>query len=69
MIQARVSDKYQVVIPEEVRKKFNIRKRQKLTFVTVGNHIELIPDRDIAEMEGAFPGLTSEALRDEEDRY
>ena len=69
MNQVTVSDKYQVVIPEEIRKRFNIRKRQKVTFLTIGNRIELVPDRDIRELKGAWPELTTDGLRDHEDRY
>lgn len=68
MNQVTVSSKYQVVIPQEIRKKLNIHKGQKMLMVAHGNTIELIPNRDIAEMQGAFPGLTTEGFREEVDR-
>jgi AbrB family looped-hinge helix DNA binding protein len=69
MNEVTVSSKYQVVIPLEIRTEMSIRKGQKMRVIRCGNRIELIPKRTIAEMEGAFPGLSSEGLRDEEDRF
>lgn len=69
MSQVTVSSKYQVVIPQEIRERLRIRKGQKMQMLAIGSRIEMIPDLDIREMEGAFPGLSSEGLRDEEDRF
>lgn len=69
MSQVTVSSKFQVVIPLEIRKQFKIHAGQKMTVLAIGNRIQLVPDRDISELRGAFPELTIEGLRDEEDRY
>lgn len=69
MNEVTVSSKYQIVIPRELRSEMGIHKGQKLRVVRCGNRLEVIPARTIAEMEGAFPGLSSEGLRDEDDRY
>jgi AbrB family looped-hinge helix DNA binding protein len=68
MPQVTVSSKYQVVIPRELRERLKIRKGQKMLMLAIGNRIELVPDRDISEMKGIFPGLSTEGIRDEEDR-
>lgn len=69
MNDVTVSSKFQVVIPRELRAEMNIRAGQKMRMIRFGNRIELIPARTVAEMKGAYPGLTSEGIRDEEDRY
>lgn len=69
MNEVTVSSKYQVVIPLEIRSEMHIDKGQKMRMVRCGNRIELIPARSIAEMEGAFPGLSSKGVREEDDRY
>jgi len=69
MNQVTVTSKYMVVIPKEVRKQAKIRKGQKMTMIAIGDRVEMIPVPDIREMAGAFPGLTSEGMRDEEDRF
>ena len=68
MSQVTVSSKYQVVIPLEVRKQLGIRKGQKMSVVVLGDVIELVPDRDIRELKGAFPGVSTEDIREEADR-
>ncbi|MHB0935363.1 MAG: AbrB/MazE/SpoVT family DNA-binding domain-containing protein [Armatimonadota bacterium] len=68
MTRVTVSSKYQVVIPTEIRRAMNIRKGQSLSMVNMGGVIELVPDRDIREMRGAFPQLTLDDIRDESDR-
>ena len=68
MTRVSVSSKYQVVIPPEIRRALNIRKGQTLSMVNMGGVIELVPDRDICEMRGAFPRLSLADIRDESDR-
>ena len=67
MAQVKVSSKYQIVIPREVRDALDIRKGQTVSVIPVGNVIEVVPDRDISEMEGMFPDLTMDSIRDESD--
>ncbi len=55
MVRVTVSSKYQIVIPTEIRRALKIQKGQKLTMVDIGGVIELVPDRDLREMRGAFP--------------
>lgn len=69
MTSVKVSSKYQIVIPLEVRRALNIQKGQKLEMVNIGGVIELIPERDIREMRGAFPNISLDKIRDETERY
>jgi AbrB family looped-hinge helix DNA binding protein len=69
MNQVTVTSKYMVVIPLELRKRLGIRKGQKMSMVAIGKRIQMVPVPDIRDMAGAFPGLTSEGIRDEEDRF
>lgn len=69
MNDVTVSSKFQVVIPRELRSEMNIRAGQKMRMIRLGNRIELIPARTISEMKGAYPGISSEGIRDEEDRF
>jgi len=68
MSRVKVSDKFQIVIPREVRKALNIRKGQTVSVIPVGGVIEVVPDEDIMEMEGIFPELTLTGIREESDR-
>ena len=68
MSRVKISSKYQIVIPRKVREALHLRKGQTVSVIPVGGVIEVVPDRDIAEMEGIFPELTLTDIRDEADR-
>ena len=62
-----VSPKFQVVIPRTVRESLGLRPGQKMQVVEYEGRIELIPERDIAELRGFLKGINTEFER-EEDR-
>lgn len=68
MAYGRISPKYQVVIPKEVRKNLELRPGQRLMIFAKGNVIYLIPELSIDELKGRYQGLNTSAIRDEEDR-
>ena len=55
-----VSQKFQVVIPKEVRKAMHLRPGQKLKVIEYEGRIELIPDRDISELKGFLKGINTD---------
>ena len=62
-----LSPKYQVVIPLPVRRNMHLRPGQRMQVVEYEGRIEIIPDRDIAELRGFLKGINTEFER-EEDR-
>ena len=62
-----LSPKFQVVIPLPDRRAVGLRAGQKIQVVEYEGRIELIPDRDIAELRGFLKGINTEFER-EEDR-
>lgn len=62
-----VSPKYQVVIPRPVRDNLRIRPGQKMQVIEYDGRIELVPERDIAELRGFLKGIDATIER-EEDR-
>jgi len=68
MTRVTVSSKYQIVIPRALREALHIRKGQTVSLIPVGGVIEIVPDRPLAELEGAFPGVSLEGIRDETER-
>jgi bifunctional DNA-binding transcriptional regulator/antitoxin component of YhaV-PrlF toxin-antitoxin module len=65
----RISGSYRVLIPAKMRRALGIHKGQTMTLVVEGKTLNMIPLPNIADMEGAFPGISSEGIRDEEDRF
>ena len=62
-----VSPKFQVVIPREVREALHLRPGQKMRVVEYAGRIELIPERDIADLRGFLKGINTDFER-ENDR-
>ncbi len=63
-----VSKKYQIVIPEKIRKQSGIKPGDKMVAITKHGIIQYIPVRPIKETEGFIPGLDTKVLRDESER-
>ena len=64
-----ISPKFQVVIPKEVREKLHLKSGQKMTVVTKGGMVYLIPERPLASFKGFIKKRLSVAgLREDEDR-
>jgi len=68
MESVTVSSKYQVVIPQKVRKSLNIMPGQKMQVIEYGNHIVMIPIRQIKESRGSLTGIDTDPQREKADR-
>ena len=63
-----VSKKYQVVIPQKLRRLAGIKPGDKMVAVTKHGIIHYIPVRPIKETKGFIKGLNTDELRDESER-
>ncbi|MCI5130377.1 MAG: AbrB/MazE/SpoVT family DNA-binding domain-containing protein [Candidatus Electrothrix sp. EH2] len=59
-----ISPKYQVVIPQRIRKAMQLVPGQKVQVVPYGNRIELVPEKNIKEMRGFLKGINTEFQRE-----
>jgi len=64
MYAVTLSPKFQVVIPLPVRRAMGLRAGQKMQVVEYEGRVELIPDRDIAELRGFLKGINTEFERE-----
>lgn len=69
MTRTRVSSKYQVVIPKDVRERAKIRVGQEFQVITKGGSVTLVPDRPISSMRGFVRGIRTTGFREKKDRY
>ncbi len=67
MLSVKVSPKYQVVIPKEIRDSLCLVPGQRMQVVAYENRIELIPERDVSALEGVLKGIDTTFVR-EDDR-
>jgi len=63
-----VSAKYQVVIPKSIRESLPLIPGQKLVVILKGRVISLVPELPLDQMRGFVRGLSTDDVRDEEDR-
>ena len=64
MTIVKVSPKYQVVIPKEIRKNLNLRPGQKLQILEFENRIEFLLMKNIKEMRGLLKGIDTNIERE-----
>ena len=68
MDTVKVSRKYQVVIPERVRREAGIRPGDRMVAIVKNGILQYVPVRPLGQTKGLIPGLTTKNLRDERDR-
>jgi AbrB family looped-hinge helix DNA binding protein len=69
MARARVSSKYRIVIPKDVREQLGVRPGQEFQIVAKGGLIMLVPDKPIAAMRGFVRGIQMTGFREKIDRF
>ena len=67
MLTVKVSPKFQVVIPKEIRESMHVLPGQRMQVIEYENRIELIPEIDVSELEGFLQGINTKFDR-EKDR-
>jgi AbrB family looped-hinge helix DNA binding protein len=68
MARTRVSSKYQVVIPKDVRLTADVRVGQEFQVIAKGGQITLVPERSISSMRGFVRGIRTTGFREKKDR-
>jgi AbrB family looped-hinge helix DNA binding protein len=63
----KVSPKFQIVIPEEIRKSMQIKPGERIQVLQYENRIELVPIKSMKEMRGFLKGIDTKIIR-ESDR-
>jgi AbrB family looped-hinge helix DNA binding protein len=64
MTTVTVSTKYQVVIPEDVRKSMGVRPGEKFQVVSYDGRVQLIPLRKMRDMKGLLRGMNTSLARE-----
>lgn len=68
MTVVKVSPKYQVVIPKQIREQARIEQGARLLVVLKDGVISLLPDTPVARLRGFAPHLSHQGARDHQDR-
>ncbi len=62
-----ISSKYQVVIPKEVRKQFNLKPGQKIMFIPYNGTLRVIMSPPMKKARGMLKGINTENIGEEAD--
>jgi|TARA_A100001388_G_scaffold182084_1_gene136417 AbrB family looped-hinge helix DNA binding protein len=68
MNAVKVSPKFQVVIPKEIRSRLSISAGDSLQVIPFEGRIELVPSRDAKELRGIARGIETAVKREKFDR-
>lgn len=68
MNSAKLSSKFQLAIPKDVREQMNLKAGQQFAIITKGDVIELAPIRSLKTARGSFKDSDPTNYRDEQDR-
>ncbi len=60
----KVSPKFQVVIPKEIRENSGIKVGSKMDMFVYDGQIELVPIKSIKSLKGSLPGIDTNIQRD-----
>ncbi len=66
--QARLSSKFQISIPKEVREAQQWRAGQRFVFIPKGAGVMVMPALDLNDLRGIAQGASAEGFRDRQDR-
>ncbi|HXI11063.1 MAG TPA: AbrB/MazE/SpoVT family DNA-binding domain-containing protein [Thermoanaerobaculia bacterium] len=68
MARTRVSPKFQVVIPKEIRERHGLKPGQEMQVISKGETITLVPDRPLSSFRGVLRGMPTSGHREKKDR-
>ena len=68
MAHAVVSPKFQVVIPNVIRREVGLRSGQVVQIISKGGVIAMVLDQPVDQMRGYLKGMKTSALREKKDR-
>ena len=63
-----ISSKYRVVIPRQIRERFNLKPGHRIMFIPYKNTLRVVIVPPIEQAEGLFEGIDADPLWEKEDR-
>ncbi len=69
MVRVKLSSKFQIVIPAEIRIKMGLKAGEEIVMVETAGVIHLVPQKPIKQMRGFVKGGNTQNIREEEERF
>ncbi len=64
MARTKVSPKYQIVIPKDIRESMSIKPGEEVEVIELDGIIEIVPIKHPGRLKGALKGIDTSGLRD-----
>ena len=68
MQSVTISSKYRIAIPRPIRERHNIKPGEKMILMSIGDRIEMVPERKMEDLHGILAGMDSDPGREEEKK-
>jgi AbrB family looped-hinge helix DNA binding protein len=68
MNTAKISSKYQICVPKEIRDQLHIKPGQVFVLIAKGDCLEMVPKRELKDIRGILAGANVNNIRDRNDR-
>jgi AbrB family looped-hinge helix DNA binding protein len=69
MVTVKLSSKFQIVIPAEIREKIGLKAGEEIVMIEKAGIIHLVPQKPIKQMRGFIKEGDTKNIREEEDRF
>lgn len=69
MAKVKLSSKFQIVIPTEIRQKMGLKAGEEIVMIETAGVIHLVPQKPIKQMRGFVKGGDTQNIREEEERF
>jgi AbrB family looped-hinge helix DNA binding protein len=69
MAKVKLSSKFQIVIPAEIREKMDLKAGEEIVMIEKAGVVHLVPQKPIKQMRGFVKGGDTQNIREEEDRF
>jgi AbrB family looped-hinge helix DNA binding protein len=66
MNKVTLSNKYQVIIPKEVREKIGLKAGVSFEVIAYSNRIELVPIKPMKNLKSILKGIDTNIIRDDD---
>jgi AbrB family looped-hinge helix DNA binding protein len=63
-----ISPKYQIAIPKQIRERHNIKPGERFILLSIGDRIEMVPEKNIEDLQGVLAGMDADPGREKQDR-
>ncbi|MCP4153608.1 MAG: AbrB/MazE/SpoVT family DNA-binding domain-containing protein [bacterium] len=63
-----LSSQYRIAIPKPIRERHNLKPGEKFILMSIGDRIEMVPEKNMEDLQGVLAGMDADPEREKVDR-